>query len=291
MFRIKKELKIKILCILLTGLLLSIAVNLKAAAQQTTTVNVITAVRIAYYTPEENRAFNRYGSTHDADVRAVNNTAGMYDINVAWYTVVAGNMTLINRGQTVQVGPALRLIVKITARDGTIFCENVELFTNGARRENSMVRTITVDEKEIVYTWDLSRVNISSTQPIMQPAPTFHTITIELPDNPVEPSPTPPPTPEPPEKPDLSEYSEIIIYAAELIIHSQKVQTAELKSALEALQNESQNEEIILAIEDQTDEINKTMQHNFNMVIVFSLVTIGAIVGIGFLVSWRPTHD
>ena len=292
MFRIKKELKITILSILLTGLILSIAVNLKAGAEQTT-VNVITRIQININTLDS-------GTPYQSN-QAINNTSGLYTIRQIWEINEGSGYTQVQNGQLItNNNVANRLTITINANEGTIFCEEAVFLLGQSptnwRNDNRVEWT----EKAIIYQrYEQNRIPTAATFRHLVPPepPTYHTILVNAP---IDPTPTPPPTPEPPELPDLREISEVIIYAADLVIHAKSIQTVDIKSAIaeqteqmiQAMQHDYQdNENLIVAIEEQTEQINALMQHNFNMTIVFSLVTIGAIVGLGFLIAWRPTHD
>jgi hypothetical protein len=296
----KKEFKITILSILLTGLILSIAINLRAGAQQTT-VNVITRIEIGVYTPRRGQPITRYFENKEADISSSNNLE-LYtvEINMTLGPSTAGPFRAITRGETIDVANWIaRSDITITAKAGSVFDENVQIGYNGGSGQNNITHQ---SETQIILRRN-DVINDTNRQPIIPPVPpTYHTVTIG---GTVDPTPTPPPTEpppttDPPELPDLSEYSKVIIYAAELVIHAKQIQTADLKAAIEeqtdriieSMQHDYQNnEELIIAIEEQTDQINTLMQRNFNMTIVFSLVTIGAIVGLGFLIEWKPTHD
>jgi hypothetical protein len=314
----KKALNIKILCILITGFILTVAINLAASAQQQT-INVITEIYLGLNTIRGNHPITAANFNLQNEVERINCTE-YYTLTISTKvstTTMWGEPRDLVLGEVFLTGTANAQItdITITAKEGNKFCEDVAIRQNGALliHNGREVSILSITEEEIKL---LRRQNVNNNAAnitIPPRSPTYHTVTIGEPDNNIDPTPTPqptdppptpyptdpPPTPDPPELPDLSEFSEVIIYAAELVIHEKRIQTAEIKKAIseqteqliQAIQQDSQNEDQINAIEDQTNELNKTMQHNLNMIIIFSLVTIGSIIGIGFLVAWRPTYD
>jgi hypothetical protein len=73
------------------------------------------------------------------------------------------------------------------------------------------------------------------------------------------------------------------------MIHEMQNQTAAIKEQTQIIQEQTIS--LIEEMEYQNEKALAATQPNYNMIIVFSLVNIGAIVGLGFLIAWRPTHE
>jgi len=259
MFKYKKELRIIIIGLILTVLMWTIMLTVPVSASQTITVNVITVINIGVDMPTAGVAFQ------PRIPELINNTNGLYDVEITYVRINGTQRVPVVFNEIINAGAIVEATVVITAKEGSVFCDDLVVNRPRGNLINVTAFTNRVSDKEIIYVWERNVNNsnlMAETPPI---PPTFHKITI---DRPIVP--TPKPT-EPPELPDLSDLSEVILYAADQLIEAKDKQTAELIEAFE--------------------EQNAIIQRSIDIIIVISLVTIGAITGVCFLVTWRPTHE
>jgi hypothetical protein len=259
---LKIVLPIGAVLILIVGTIIS--TSNKASAQQPAKT-VVTQISINMYFPAPGEPWD-YNVAQDLE--RINNTAGLYNISIDYWYKDQGATEFLDHGFIPTATTQLQTMIRITAiGQNTYFDENINILINGsglnmfpatAHSLRVTDHAITIGGHDYIQETNPARLRPSgSPQP-----PIYHTTG----------DPAIIPTPE---LPDMTEFSEVILYAADLIMRAQSIQNAGLVETLE----------------EQTEQINKTVQHNFNMIIVFSLVIIGAIIGIGFLVAWRPTHD
>jgi len=176
-----------------------------AAANQTTTVNVITQINITVWRPVHNTSYqNMFNANRDNTGTHPNNTMGLYDVVIMHEVEIsAGQWRPINRTEIMSTGERYRETIIISAKDTSKFSEEILIRING---HNTAASTdIEISEKIIRITAiNNVQINIHTAQPDRvtgsNSPPTFHTITVEVPP-PTEPPPTEPPPTEPPPSP------------------------------------------------------------------------------------------
>jgi hypothetical protein len=324
--------------LLITGLLLSVAINIKATAEEPVKT-IITRININMYFPIPGEPWDFFFA-HDY-IQSHNQKAGLYNIDVSYIYIDMGSHEWMDYGHIPSNSDQLITTIHITAiGENTNFDPNIQIRINGSGIDafQATMGQIQVSDRAIriggsPYVQQINHQRLKPPSGASAP-PTYHrTLNGQI----IAPS------KEPTELPDFEDLYELMNHISDMILEAKTTQTQELITTLEEqmellaeLKQENYEQilelmkliegylliistngnpetkepaqeltdykELITAIQEQTTSIietlekenaklGETIQRNFNMTIVFSLVTIGAITGIAFLVKWRPTND